>query len=72
MNDPTAKIFCAIDPADLNQALHLSREIGPVIGGLKLGLEFFSTFGPGGVEQIRNACPKASIFLDIYGVVVLG
>lgn len=58
-------IFCAIDTPDLGRAIELSKTIGPVTGGLKLGLEFFSTHGPQGVEKIRNACPDADIFLDL-------
>ena len=61
----TPRIFCAIDTADLDKALALSQAVGPVTGGLKLGLEFFNSFGPAGVEKIRNACPEASIFLDL-------
>lgn len=58
-------IFCAIDTANLDTALELSRQIAPVTGGLKLGLEFFNNFGPSGVEKIREACPEAKIFLDL-------
>ena len=59
------KIFCAIDTADFNRAMDLTRAIGPVTKGIKLGLEFFSTFGAPGVEKVRNACPDAAIFLDL-------
>jgi orotidine-5'-phosphate decarboxylase len=59
------KIFCAIDIADLKEAVSLAAEIGPVTGGLKLGLEFFSAFGPQGVEKVREACPDAALFLDL-------
>lgn len=63
----TAKplIYCAIDTAHLNRAVELAKIVGPVTGGLKLGLEFFCTFGPQGVEKIREACPSADIFLDL-------
>jgi orotidine-5'-phosphate decarboxylase len=63
----TAKplIFCAIDTADMNRAIELAKIIGPVTKGLKLGLEFFSTFGPAGVEKICNAAPDAALFLDL-------
>ena len=63
MNNPV--IYCAIDTADLNHARTLARAIGPVTGGLKLGLEFFNSFGPAGVEAVREACPEASLFLDL-------
>ena len=58
-------IFCAIDTPDLPRAIELAKSVGPVTRGLKLGLEFFCTFGPQGVEKIRNACPGAEIFLDL-------
>lgn len=58
-------IFCAIDTPDLPRAIELAKSVGPVTRGLKLGLEFFCTFGPQGVEKIRNACPDADIFLDL-------
>ena len=61
----TPLIFCAIDTDDLSRACDLARAIGPVTGGLKLGLEFFSRFGPQGVEQVRESCPDAQIFLDM-------
>ncbi len=63
MTEP--KIFCALDTSDLNQAIDWARAIGPVTGGLKLGLEFFNSFGPQGVEQVREACPQAAIFVDL-------
>jgi orotidine-5'-phosphate decarboxylase len=58
-------IYCAVDTADLNRAAELAKIVGPVTGALKLGLEFFSTFGPAGVEKVRKACPDADIFLDL-------
>ena len=63
----TAKpvIYCAIDTADFDHALKLSAAIAPVTGGMKLGLEFFNTFGPDGIEKIMKAVPKASLFLDL-------
>ncbi|MGB4057513.1 MAG: orotidine-5'-phosphate decarboxylase [Alphaproteobacteria bacterium] len=58
-------IFCALDTDDLGRAVTLAKTIGPVTGGLKLGLEFFSRFGPHGVEKIRESCPSAALFLDL-------
>ena len=63
MTQTAPLIYCAIDTDNLDQARDLSKEIGPVTGGLKLGLEFFSRFGPQGVESVREACPSADIFL---------
>jgi orotidine-5'-phosphate decarboxylase len=58
-------IFCAIDTPHLNRAVELAKIVGPVTGGLKLGLEFFCSHGPQGVEKVREACPSAEIFLDL-------
>lgn len=58
-------IFCAIDTPDLPRAIELAKSVGPVTRGLKLGLEFFCTFGPQGVDKVREACPSAEIFLDL-------
>lgn len=60
-----AKIFCALDTADLEQAKQWASIIGPVTGGLKVGMEFVNTFGPGGIEAIQNAAPDAALFIDL-------
>jgi len=65
MTHKSPLIYCAIDTDSLDRASDLAKQIGPVTGGLKLGLEFFSRFGPTGVETVRAACPQASIFLDM-------
>ncbi len=59
------KIFYAIDTADLSRACELVRVVAPVTGGIKLGLEFFSAFGPRGVEQVLEAAPDAQLFMDM-------
>jgi len=61
----STKIFCALDTDRLDRAVEWATEIGPVIRGLKLGMEFFYRFGPGGVETIREACPEAELFIDL-------
>lgn len=58
-------IFCAIDTPDLAHAKHLVREVAPIIGGIKLGLEFFNSVGPQGVEAVLNVAPEADLFLDL-------
>lgn len=60
-----SKIFCALDTDDLDHATKLANEIGSVTGGLKLGMEFVNTFGPQGIEAIRNAAPSADLFIDL-------
>ncbi len=58
-------IYCAIDTPDMDQAITWAKTIGPITGGLKLGLEFFNTFGPKGIAKIAQACPDASLFVDL-------
>ncbi len=64
-SQPSPIIYCAIDTPDLTRATELTKAIGPVTGGIKLGLEFFSSFGPAGIEKICEACPDANIFMDM-------
>lgn len=59
------KIFCAIDSSDLDHACALTKEIAPVTGGIKLGLEFFNCFGPQGIEKILKSAPEAKLFIDL-------
>lgn len=63
MSNP--KIFCALDTDDLGRAIELATSIGPVTGGLKLGLEFFNSFGPEGIEAVQKAAPMAAFFIDL-------
>ena len=56
-------IFAAIDTPDLQLALELGRKLGGTVGGLKLGLEFFVSNGPGGVAEISKL--GLPIFLDL-------
>ena len=56
-------IFCAIDRPDLDGALALARAVAPQVGGLKLGLEFFTAEGPRGVAAM--AALGLPLFLDL-------
>ena len=59
----TNPIFVAIDTVDVARATTLAHAVGPHVGGLKLGLEFFMSNGPQGVAQmIEIGLP---IFLDV-------
>ncbi len=58
-------IFCAIDTADVERAVFLSSQIGPVTGGIKLGLEFFNAFGLEGVKRVVDASGGAQLFVDL-------
>ena len=56
-------IFCALDFSDLNQTIEFTDIIKNDIGGIKLGLEFFASNGPAGVEKLKKF--KLPIFLDL-------
>jgi orotidine-5'-phosphate decarboxylase len=57
-------IFCAIDTTDIAAAVSLAERIAENVGGLKLGLEFFTANGPKGVREVQAALGK-DIFLDL-------
>ncbi len=60
--DPARRIFCAIDTDALPSALRLVKTLGGHIGGVKVGLEFFTVAGPEGVKAMAAAAP---LFLDL-------
>jgi len=45
-------VFVALDTPDLERALSLSRAVKEHVGGLKVGLEFYTACGPAGVQKI--------------------
>ena len=59
----TNPVFVALDTPDLAKALALAGKLRDHVGGLKLGLEFFSANGPAGVAQL--AAIGLPIFLDL-------
>lgn len=60
---PHARVFCAADTDTLDKAIALTRQIRGLVGGIKLGLEFFGACGPAGVAAVvREGMP---VFLDL-------
>ena len=55
-------IYCAIDTSSIDDAVRIIDEIHPHIGGIKLGLEFFTSCGLNGVEKIQKY--DLPLFLD--------
>jgi orotidine-5'-phosphate decarboxylase len=56
-------IFVALDTTDPDYARQLAEHVRGHVGGLKLGLEFFSARGPGGIKPfIEMGLP---VFLDL-------
>lgn len=56
-------IYVALDTPDLVKAKALAAQVRGHVGGLKLGLEFFSANGPTGVLEVAAA--GLPIFLDL-------
>ena len=56
-------IFCAIDTSDIDKAVALVDQISPHIGGIKLGLEFFTSCGLFGLEKMKKY--ELPIFVDL-------
>jgi len=56
-------VFVALDTADLGRAKALATALGGEVGGVKLGLEFFSANGPAGVRAIAEL--GLPVFLDL-------
>lgn len=56
-------VFCGIDTPDLDRAETVAAAVAPIVGGIKLGKEFFTAQGPDGVRRIAGC--GAPIFLDL-------
>ncbi len=63
-NLPDVPVFCAIDTTEMARAEALSRAASAAGMGIKLGKEFFTSFGPAGVNRLTRdgALP---FFLDL-------
>ena len=57
------RIYVPLDNVGLEQSQRLSLMLKDQIGGVKIGKEFFTKFGPEGVTKIRNL--GVPIFLDL-------
>lgn len=61
---PRNPLFVALDTNDLRTARAWANELGALVGGLKLGLEFFSAHGVAGVRAVMGA-DAPPLFLDL-------
>jgi len=59
----TSPVYVALDTPDLEKAKAIAARVKTHVGGLKLGLEFFSHNGPAGVHEIAHL--GLPIFLDL-------
>ena len=60
---PSDRIFAALDTPDLDKALELAGLLKGLVGGVKLGKEFFTALGPEGVREV--AAVGLPVFLDL-------
>ncbi|MFQ5765460.1 MAG: orotidine 5'-phosphate decarboxylase / HUMPS family protein, partial [Rhodospirillales bacterium] len=60
---PSDRIFVALDIAGLEAALDLAQALKGLVGGVKLGKEFFTAQGPDGVRRV--AATGLRVFLDL-------
>ncbi|MDD9914424.1 MAG: orotidine-5'-phosphate decarboxylase [Rhodospirillaceae bacterium] len=63
MPKPTDRILVCLDTTDVEEARSLARRLKGSVGGAKLGLEFFTANGAGGVRAIGKA--GMPLFLDL-------
>ncbi|MEQ8369345.1 MAG: orotidine-5'-phosphate decarboxylase [Alphaproteobacteria bacterium] len=63
VTDAASRAFVALDTRDSDQALAWARAVVPPLGGVKLGMEFFTANGPDGVRRIVDL--GAPVFLDL-------
>lgn len=60
---PFQRIFVALDVTDADNALAIARSLRGLVGGLKLGHEFFTACGPEGVRRIAQL--GLPLFIDL-------
>ncbi len=61
-------IYCAIDTSSIENALTLIKEISPHVGGVKLGLEFFTSCGIIGIEKVSKLGIPLFLDLKLYDI----
>lgn len=64
MSISPSPVFAAIDTTDVATARDICNVLAGVVGGVKLGLEFFVANGPDGVRAVM-ADHNAPLFLDL-------
>ncbi len=61
--NPIERIFVPLDTPDLDRGLALVRQLKGLIGGVKIGKEFFTALGPQGVVKVAEL--GMPLFLDL-------
>ncbi|MEX0300124.1 MAG: orotidine-5'-phosphate decarboxylase [Kordiimonas sp.] len=63
ISQPSDRIFCALDTVDTAKAVDLAKQLNGVVGGVKLGLEFYCSNGADGFKAVAET--GMPIFLDL-------
>ena len=65
-NTPKAsdRIYVPLDTPDLGKGLALAKALAGLVGGVKIGKEFFTALGPPGVAKVTADCAMP-LFLDL-------
>lgn len=61
--EPKDRIFVALDTTDAATAVALAESLAGIVGGMKVGKEFFTAHGPQGVARITAL--GMPVFLDL-------
>ncbi|QJE74289.1 orotidine-5'-phosphate decarboxylase [Aerophototrophica crusticola] len=61
---PTDRIFVALDMTDVAGARAMAGKVAGMVGGVKLGLEFFVAQGPAGIRAVVDGL-DLPLFLDL-------
>ena len=56
-------VFVALDTTETGHAAALAARLGGLVGGIKLGLEFFTAQGPAGIQAVAGLGQR--LFLDL-------
>ncbi len=60
---PSDRIYCALDTVETQKAVDLAKALNGVVGGIKLGLEFYCANGADGFKAVAET--GMPIFLDL-------
>lgn len=65
MTAPANPVFVSIDTTAVDTARTLAQGLAGLVGGVKLGLEFFVAQGPAGVRAVLGGDSEVPFFLDL-------
>ena len=63
IQNPSDRIFVALDTTDLGRAVELAQGLKGLVGGVKIGKEFFTALGPEGAARVAEC--GMPLFLDL-------